>query len=112
MNANEQTIARFYEAFARLDPDAMQSCYADDVAFDDEVFSLRGKAHTVVEDDATGFVFDAATPEALARATARACRRFAEPDRWRRMQRAGMAKDFSWRASAGRYAALFAALGA
>jgi hypothetical protein len=44
MNANEQTIARFYTAFARLDPDAMAPCYADDVAFDDEVFSLRGKA--------------------------------------------------------------------
>jgi ketosteroid isomerase-like protein len=43
MNANEETITRFYNAFARLDPDAMGECYADDVAFDDEVFSLRGK---------------------------------------------------------------------
>jgi len=43
MNANEQTIDTFYNAFARLEPDAMAACYADDVAFDDEVFSLRGK---------------------------------------------------------------------
>ena len=43
MNANEQTIDTFYNAFARLEPDAMAPCYADDVAFDDEVFSLRGK---------------------------------------------------------------------
>jgi limonene-1,2-epoxide hydrolase len=43
MNANERTIENFYNAFARLDPDAMAPCYADDVAFDDEVFSLRGK---------------------------------------------------------------------
>jgi limonene-1,2-epoxide hydrolase len=47
MNENERTNARtienFYNAFARLDSDAMAPCYADDVAFDDEVFSLRGK---------------------------------------------------------------------
>jgi hypothetical protein len=43
MNANERTIETFYNAFARLDPAAMAECYADDVSFDDEVFSLRGK---------------------------------------------------------------------
>jgi hypothetical protein len=43
MNANERTIENFYNAFARLDPDAMAPCYADEVAFDDEVFTLRGK---------------------------------------------------------------------
>lgn len=47
MNANEKTIERFYGAFARLDPEDMQSCYADDVAFDDEVFSLRGRAQVM-----------------------------------------------------------------
>jgi ketosteroid isomerase-like protein len=43
MNANERTIEAFYNAFARLDAAAMAECYADDVAFDDEVFTLRGK---------------------------------------------------------------------
>jgi hypothetical protein len=43
MSSNETTIRDFYSAFARLDPDAMAACYADDVAFDDEVFTLRGK---------------------------------------------------------------------
>jgi hypothetical protein len=43
MNSNETTIQDFYSAFARLDPDAMAACYADDVTFEDEVFSLRGK---------------------------------------------------------------------
>jgi len=36
------TIERFYAAFARLDADAMQACYAADARFDDEVFSLAG----------------------------------------------------------------------
>jgi limonene-1,2-epoxide hydrolase len=43
MNANERTIENFYNAFARLDPDAMAPHYADEITFDDEVFSLRGK---------------------------------------------------------------------
>ena len=37
------TIGRFYDAFARLDGDTMQACYAADAQFDDEVFSLRGR---------------------------------------------------------------------
>jgi len=47
MHPNAQTIENFYAAFARLDPDGMSHCYADDVAFDDEVFSLRGKRETM-----------------------------------------------------------------
>lgn len=43
MNPNEQTLSRFYTAFANLDADTMASCYAADVAFDDPVFSLRGR---------------------------------------------------------------------
>jgi hypothetical protein len=41
---SEATIRRFYEAFARLDGEAMQACYASDAQFDDEAFSLRGPA--------------------------------------------------------------------
>ena len=40
----EATIRRFYEAFARLDGEAMQACYAAEAQFDDEVFSLQGAA--------------------------------------------------------------------
>lgn len=43
MHPNEQTLARLYTAFAKLDADAMALCYADDATFDDEAFSLRGK---------------------------------------------------------------------
>ena len=44
MHPNAQTLAQFYSAFARLDPDTMAQCYAADASFDDEVFSLRGHA--------------------------------------------------------------------
>jgi hypothetical protein len=39
---SEATIRRFYDAFVRLDGEAMQACYAADARFDDEAFSLRG----------------------------------------------------------------------
>jgi limonene-1,2-epoxide hydrolase len=39
---SKATIEKFYAAFARLDGDAMQACYAPDAQFDDEAFSLRG----------------------------------------------------------------------
>jgi hypothetical protein len=47
MHPNQQTIEKFYYAFARLDADSMAQCYAEDAVFDDEVFSLRGKAEVM-----------------------------------------------------------------
>lgn len=38
------TVARLYAAFAQLDADAMAACYAIDATFDDEAFSLQGRA--------------------------------------------------------------------
>ncbi len=40
---SQATIERFYAAFAQLDGEAMQACYAEDAHFDDEAFSLRGR---------------------------------------------------------------------
>lgn len=37
-------IDRFYAAFAVLDGDAMQACYAADAQFEDPVFQLKGRA--------------------------------------------------------------------
>src|SRR5579871_2712799 len=39
---NEDTLRRFYDAFAALDADTMAACYAADATFEDEVFSLTG----------------------------------------------------------------------
>ena len=40
---SQATIERFYAAFAKLDSDTMQKCYAPNAKFDDEVFSLNGQ---------------------------------------------------------------------
>ncbi|WP_137819576.1 nuclear transport factor 2 family protein [Pseudomonas sp. 2FG] len=40
---NAELISRFYQAFQRLDGEAMAACYAEDVRFSDPVFSaLQG----------------------------------------------------------------------
>jgi hypothetical protein len=43
MHPNQITLNNFYEAFSRLDADAMAACYADNAQFEDEAFSLQGK---------------------------------------------------------------------
>jgi starch synthase len=58
----------------------------------------------------TGFLFTEPTPESLFEAVARAAAAYADRRLWRRMQRAGMARDFSWTRAAGQYAALYRAL--
>lgn len=41
---NAALISRFYQAFQRLDAEAMAACYAEDVAFSDPVFGdLHGR---------------------------------------------------------------------
>ncbi len=46
MNANEQLITSFYEAFQRKDYATMQGCYADSAVFTDEVFRNLDAVHT------------------------------------------------------------------
>jgi ketosteroid isomerase-like protein len=44
MQTNEQTISNFYSAFQKLDHRGMNSCYSDDIVFNDPVFGLlRGE---------------------------------------------------------------------
>lgn len=42
---NAELVVRFYEAFQKLDAEAMARCYADEIAFSDPAFGdLRGEA--------------------------------------------------------------------
>ncbi|HVR73007.1 MAG TPA: 1,4-alpha-glucan branching protein domain-containing protein [Planctomycetota bacterium] len=76
------------------------------------VRATGGLADTVTDDDHTpgggvGFSFDEYLPEALLDAMARAVRAFRDPERWRRIVRAGMHGDNSWSASAAKYVDLY-----
>jgi len=60
-----------------------------------------GLADSVTE--ATGFPFDDATPDALLAALGRALATWRDAQAWRRLQLAGMARDFGWRRPAQAY---------
>jgi starch synthase len=73
---------------------------------------VGGLADTVVDASdtmrATGFVFDDATPSALADAVTRAVASYRDEPAWRAMRRNAMAQDFSWDSAAQAYLALYA----
>jgi starch synthase len=77
---------------------------------------VGGLADTVVDagpaalpqDGATGFVFDAATPQALLRAVQRASALKQQGQSWQRMMGSAMAQLLSWRAPAAQYLKLYA----
>ncbi len=56
---------------------------------------------------ATGISFDLADPGALLEAIKRAWLLYDQPSVWRKLQRSGMAKDFSWHRSAKEYCQLY-----
>ena len=79
---------------------------------------VGGLADTVRDDDAagagmaaaTGYCFDAATPQALERAVSRAARDRREGAAWQRRMAAAMSESLSWAKPAGDYLALYAGL--
>jgi len=62
--------------------------------------------------DGNGFVFKEYTAEAMLDAVEQAVRLFGQKRTWSCLMKAGMAADFSWEASARKYAELFVRLGA
>jgi starch synthase len=62
-------------------------------------------------DEETGFKFTWYSAEALAEAFREALEAFADRDAWQERMRKGMAKDFSWDASARAYSTLYQKLG-
>ncbi len=77
------------------------------------VRAVGGLADTVVNyapgtrRRANGFVFDAATPEALLDALTRALAVFGQPRVWQRLQGVGMRQDHSWHRSAREYVRMY-----
>ena len=103
---------------SRFEPCGLTQLYGLRYATVPIVRRVGGLADTVVDatndslhaDNATGFVFDAATPTALDAALQRAFDIYAQPDRWQKLMLRGMAQDNSWDGAATRYMALYRAL--
>jgi starch synthase len=61
-------------------------------------------------DQGTGFVFEHFTPAGFRWALEQALALYQEPERWGRLVRRGMERDFSWEGQIGRYVELFEGL--
>jgi starch synthase len=68
---------------------------------------VDGTEQTLAARTATGFLFREPSARALIAAVERALAVYRNPDRWRSLQRSGMARDFSWTRPARQYAALY-----
>ncbi|MDI6770386.1 MAG: glycogen/starch synthase [Anaerolineales bacterium] len=71
-----------------------------------------GGLKDTVEEGRTGFLFGAASAEALAETIRGALAVYPQREKWRKLQRNGMKQDFSWSRSASQYASLYWSLNA
>jgi len=100
---------------SRFEPCGLNQMYSLRYGTVPVVHRTGGLADTVVDaspvnlnsDQATGFVFDSPTPEALEHALERALALFRDRARWQRIMQRGMREDFSWARSARAYCRLY-----
>jgi starch synthase len=100
---------------ARYEPCGLTQLYAMRYGTVPVVRRTGGLKDTVIEASpaslldrtATGVVFDEAGIDGFMQGVDRALALYREPLLWRRLQLQGMSQDFSWAASASRYAALY-----
>jgi len=91
---------------SRFEPCGLNQMYSQRYGTPPVARATGGLADTV-EDGVTGFLFERTDKDALIAAVRRALGAYADPARWRTIQRAAMARDFSWPAAARRYADLY-----
>ncbi len=121
----DEELAHLIEAGAdaflmpsRFEPCGMNQMYSQRYGTPPVVRATGGLADTVVDctpaalaaGSASGFVFHEQSAQALFGAVARAAGAWREPATWRALQLNGMARDFSWDASARRYAQIYVRL--
>lgn len=121
----DETLAHQIEAGAdaflmpsRFEPCGLNQLYSQRYGTPPVVRATGGLADSVVDlseatladHTATGFAFHEPDAKSLHAAVLRAHAAYLDRTLWLRLQENGMVKDFSWNASAARYAALYAQL--
>jgi len=91
---------------SQYEPCGLNQMYSQRYGTPPIVRATGGLADTV-EDGVTGFVFERLQKDTLLHAAQRAAAAWRDPASWRAMQRAAMARDFSWETAARRYADLY-----
>ena len=105
---------------SRFEPCGLNQMYSQRYGTPPVAHATGGLADTIVDcteqtlaaGTATGFLFRELSARALVAAVARALDVYRTPERWRSLQRSGMAQDFSWTRPARQYAALYRQLAA
>jgi len=100
---------------SRFEPCGMNQMYSQRYGTPPVVRQTGGLADSVVDctpetlaaGTATGFTFTTESGLALLDAVERAVEAYRDPPTWRALQANGMARDFSWRASAEQYAKIY-----
>jgi starch synthase len=97
---------------SRFEPCGLNQMYSQAYGTPPVVNPVGGLADSVTDsDDARGdgggFVMRSADGAGLADALQRVRAAYADPPRWRRIQAAGMARDFGWEGSAARYLEIY-----
>lgn len=100
---------------SRFEPCGLNQMYSQRYGTPPVVHRTGGLADTVVDTTeaslangtATGFLFDEATPAAFLNTMQRALSCYRKPKLWNQVIQNGMARDFSWRASARFYQTLY-----
>lgn len=90
---------------SRYEPGGLNQIYSLRYGTVPVVRATGGLDDTIEED--TGFKFAEYSGQALLGAVRAAVRAFSDGDAWRQTMRRGMEKDFSWKASAAAYSALY-----
>ena len=109
----DEDLAHLIEAGAdaflmpsRFEPCGLNQMYSQRYGTPPVACATGGLADTVIDGE-TGFLFERAESGALVAAARRALATWRDGPRWRALQQAAMARDFSWDASARRYADLY-----
>jgi starch synthase len=120
--AFDESLAHQIEAGAdlflmpsRFEPCGMNQMYSQRYGTVPIVHATGGLADSVTDygqPGGTGFVFAEETAEGLMDAVRRAIDVFRNPPAWRKLQEAGMARDFSWDNSARQYLEIYRRLSA
>ncbi len=91
---------------SRFEPCGLNQMYSLRYGTVPIVRAVGGLADTV-RDGVTGFVFEEYSPAALLNTLQRALATFGDQPRWRSLQAAGMAEDYSWDRSAQEYVRIY-----
>ena len=97
---------------SRYEPCGLNQLYSLKYGTVPIVYATGGLADTIDEFDpqtaeGTGFSFDEYNASALITAVQRAVATYRQPALWAQVQQNGMDRDYSWRASAQKYLALY-----